>query len=111
MGKEKQEKKHNNNFFTESENVLSMRRLLAFIFTILAVTTSILIIVLQFSIPWQAIMALVGIPVLATVILCFCTSITDISTVIGAVKGEKARKLKDDINDATLDNKPDPNEL
>lgn len=107
--KEKEKiKKSNNNFFTETENVFSMRRLLAFIFAVLATVTSILLIVLHFDATWQTILVLIGVPVIAVIFLMTCSTISEATEVIYAFKGVKP-------NDKTSENipesKPDPNEL
>ena len=105
MGKEKTNKQ---GILNEQPGVLSMRRFLALVFSILAVVISILLVVFKFSTTWQTAFVLIGVPVIAVLFLMTCTTITDAVDVINAVKGVASEK-KD--SDSTLETKPDPNEL
>lgn len=101
------EKKEKQGFLNESPGVLSMRRFLALIFSILTVVISILLVVFNFSATWQVVLTLIGVPIGAVLFLMTCTTISDAIDVINAVKGVKPEKKDLDIPES----KPDPNEL
>lgn len=111
MGKEKKV-----GFLDEEKGVLSVRRLIAIIFTFTLVAAIILIFIFHVSWNWSVTLVVLGIPAAIIIFCVFFTTWDDISKVVSFHKGDqKIDKKKDesldDINDATLDNKPDPNEL
>ena len=107
MGREKTNKQ---GILNEQPGVLSMRRFLALVFSILAVVISILLVIFNSSTTWQSILALVGVPIVAVLFLMTCTTITDAVDVINAVKGNGKKKQYLD-SEPTLESKPDPDEL
>lgn len=78
------EEKKNNGFFQGVSGGFSMRRILAFIFALSGIAGGILTIVFKLS--WQHVAAAFGVPALASVILLFFTTWTDIASVIEKVK-------------------------
>ena len=104
------EKIQKQGFLNESPGVLSMRRLLSLIFTILAVVVSILLIVFNFTGTWQTYLVIIGIPIAAVIILALCTTAQDITDAISAIKGEVGTKKEKEKLELPHVDRPDPNE-
>lgn len=63
---------------------LSMRRVLAAFFSVVSLVLGVFGVF--FSIPWQGLCAVVGIPVVAVVFLMFFTTWGDVASVVGKIK-------------------------
>lgn len=71
--------------FKEADGLVSMRRVLAFIFALVSVVAG--LIALLSGAVWQVVLVCFGTPLLGTIILLFFTSWSDVAGVISAVKG------------------------
>lgn len=94
-------------FLNESKGTMSMRRLVAFIFSLTLIAAIILIFVFRISWSWPVTLVILGIPALIIMLCLFFTTWEDISKVVSFHKGKSEEKKASDIPES----KPDPNEL
>lgn len=71
--------------FKEENGLVSMRRVLAFIFAIVSIVAGFTALFLSSG--WQVVLVSFGVPLFGAIILLFFTTWTDVSGVISAVKG------------------------
>ena len=72
------------NFFTDENGVLSMRRLLAFIFALATIGIATACVI--YKLDWKAILVAAGIPLVGTLLMMFFTTWQDISNIVSVVK-------------------------
>lgn len=70
--------------FKEENGLVSMRRVLAFVFAIASIVCGVYSIVI--GAVWQVVLVAFGVPIFATILLLFFTTWTDVSEVINAIK-------------------------
>lgn len=79
-----EEEKKKTNFFTDENGVLSMRRLLAFIFALASIGLGIMCLILKLD--WKVNLVAAGLPLGGALLMMFFTSWSDIASVASAVK-------------------------